>query len=43
VVTFDDSKGMYEVGDFYCKRTSQLIRDESFGLGDYFQVDAVRE
>jgi hypothetical protein len=43
VVTFDDAKGMKEVWDFYCKRTSQLIHDESYELGDYFQVDAVRE
>jgi hypothetical protein len=43
IVTFDDPKGMDEVREFYCKWTTQLLRDESYALGEYFQVDAVRE
>jgi hypothetical protein len=39
----DVPNGMEEVWEFYIKRTTQLIRDRSYELGDYFQLDAVRE
>jgi hypothetical protein len=39
----DVPKGMDEVWDFYIKRTTKLLRDRSYPLGDCFQVDAVRE
>lgn len=39
----DVPKCMNEIWDFYIKRTIQLVRDGSFQLGEYFQVDIVRE
>lgn len=39
----DVPNGMDEVWDFYVKRTTQLLHDRSYSLGDYLQVDAVRE
>jgi hypothetical protein len=40
--TFDPN-GIDEAWDFYCKRTTKLLDDKSYRLGNYFQVDAVRE
>jgi linoleate 8R-lipoxygenase/9,12-octadecadienoate 8-hydroperoxide 8R-isomerase len=39
----DAPKGMDEVWNFYFKKTTQLLCDRSYSLGEYFQVDAVRE
>jgi len=39
----DVPKGMDEVWDFYTKGTEKLLRERSYELGDYMQVDAVRD
>ena len=39
----DAPTGMDEIWDFYMKQTTQLLRERSYPLGNYFQVDAVRE
>lgn len=36
-------KGMDEVWDFYIRKTNLLLKERSYPLGNYFQVDAVRE
>jgi len=35
--------GMDEVWDFYSKRTEKLLKERSYKLDDFYQVDAVRE
>lgn len=39
----DVPKGMDEVWDFYIKFTEKLLAERSYKLGDFYQVDAVRE
>ena len=39
----DVQDGMEEVWDFYVKFTEKLLRERSYQLDNFFQVDAVRE
>ena len=39
----DVPHGMDEVWDFYIKVTEKLLRERSYQLDDFYQVDAVRE
>jgi hypothetical protein len=39
----DAHNGMEEVWDFYTKFTERLLRERSYLLDDFYQVDAVRE
>jgi hypothetical protein len=39
----DVKSGMDEVWDFYTKYTEKLLAERSYQLGDFYQVDAVRE
>lgn len=39
----DVHNGMDEVWDFYTKFTEKLLRERSYQLDDFYQVDAVRE
>jgi hypothetical protein len=39
----DVPKGMDEVWDFYVRFTEKLLAERSYQLGDFYQVDAVRE
>ena len=36
-------KGMDEVWDFYTRMTEKLLKERSYVLGDFMQVDAARE
>jgi hypothetical protein len=43
-VLYTDAKhGMDEVWDFYTRYTEKLLAERSYQLGDFYQVDAVRE
>jgi hypothetical protein len=39
----DVADGMEEVWDFYCAYTEKLLKERSYQLDDFYQVDAVRE